>query len=132
MVDFPANWWHGPYATLLPYPTQSVDIAASLKPLSLPVTNGNIRLSEISRNVFQFFSATSFDIQVWITIILAATSTIGTFYLLSYISKRSTLLWARVDSEDRHNMRRFIDFVLGNLLAQGSLRIYRKFSFYEI
>ena len=36
-VDFPSSWAYAPFSTLLPYPRETLDMAASFKPLSYEV-----------------------------------------------------------------------------------------------
>ena len=36
-VDYPAAWHYGPFGTLLPYPKETINLAASFKPLSYGV-----------------------------------------------------------------------------------------------
>ena len=36
-ADFTASWFYGPFSTLLPYPRETFNLAASFEPLSYKV-----------------------------------------------------------------------------------------------
>ena len=37
IADFPSYWYQGPFSTLIPYPIETFNLAASFKPLSYKV-----------------------------------------------------------------------------------------------
>lgn len=116
-ADYPANWFHGPFGCIVPYPRETLDLTSSLRPLSnqAPKTITNFSSSFLFDNWFPKY------FQAWFYVI-AATLTI-VFYLeftdrMNF--RRNNSFNFKSAGRDVIGRRRVTDFVLGNLVSQGT------------
>lgn len=115
-ADYPANWFHGPFGCIVPYPRETLDLTSSLRPLSnqAPKTITKFSSSFLFNNWFpKYFQAWFFVIAATLTIV---------FYLeftdrMNF--RRNNSFNFKSAGRDVIGRRRVTDFVLGNLVSQG-------------
>ena len=148
-VDYPAAWYYGPFSTLLPYPKESINLAASFEPFSFEVgywplvdrfrimkaqerreTTITLRLTSMdffqySIERFIYFLILLNEQQVWILVVISTFA----IYLFLKLALRKNVFKQSVNVEKDSVKENYGDgdcsrsniflIVFGNLVSQG-------------